>query len=195
MGAKIGKLVFLGVLVSFVVLYGAPPTQAQVIGVGISPGKISVDKPLYSGEVYHLPPVTVTNTGEEPGYYELAVVHLQEQEGLMPPAEWVKFNPDEPFYLEPGGSQTIAVTLEVAADANSGDYCAYIEAHPVTEKGGATIGVAAATKLSFAVQYKATSFFARNALAFYVALGVAVLIVFIFLLWWFFRAQLRRVRE
>jgi hypothetical protein len=190
MRAKTGKLVLLGVFVSFIVLYGAAPAQAQVVGVGISPGKISVDEPLSPGGLYHLPPVTVTNRGEEAGYYEMVVTYLHEQEELMPPAEWFEFGPEN-FYLEPDHSQTVAVTLEVATDARPGDYCAYIEARPVIENGGVTIGVAAATKLSFAVEHEAPSFFKTNALAFYVALGVVALIVVVFLLWRFSPARLR----
>ena len=193
MGARISKLVLLAVLVSFTVLYAASPTQAQV-GVGISPGKISVDEPLSPGRIYHLPPVTVTNKGEEAGYYEMGVIYFHEQEELMPPAEWVAFSP-ETFYLEPDRSQTVAITLEVATDANSGDYCTYIEAHPAIENEGVTIGVAAATKLSFAVQHEAPSFLETNALTFYIALGVVAVIVVIFLFWHFFRARLRLERR
>ena len=160
------------------------------MGVGISPGKISVDNPLSHG-VYNLPSITVTNTGEVAGNYEIEITYFEGQEELRPSAEWFDFNPDEPSYLEPGQSQKVAVNLEIPTDAGIGDYYTCIEAHPVIEEGGVSIGIAAATKLYFTVQHGSPSFLARNAFAFYITLGVVGLIVVIFLFLRFFHIRIR----
>ena len=176
--AKINRLVILALFISLMLLYVTSPTQAQSVGVGIHPGKISFDEPLAPG-VHDVPPVTVTNTGGVAGYYEIEVIYFQGQDEMMPPVDWFEFSPEGPYYLEPDHSQAVAVTLEVPADADSGDYYAGIEAHPVITEGGVSIGIAAATKLCFIVDSE-SSFFEENAVAFYIALGVLGLITAIF---------------
>jgi hypothetical protein len=160
-----------------------PPCMGTV-GVGVGTGKITVDEPLMPGGTYKLSPMTVLNTGDEPGNYTVEVTYLQGQPELRPPAEWVSFSPAS-FYLEPKQSKSVAITLYLPLDAEPGDYFCFLEAHPVMEGGGFRIGVAAATKLYFSVKpaniiaavvHKISTGLARTAPASYIII-IAVLVI------------------
>lgn len=122
------------------------------IGVGVGTGKIQVDEKLKAGMIYQLPPVTVLNTGDEKSLYQVTTAYSQEQTEFRPPKEWFIFTPEN-FNLEPGQVKIVEIKLNLPLKTVPGDYFAYLEASPTAKStaGMATIGVAAASKLSFTV--------------------------------------------
>lgn len=130
-----------------------PSMALARIGVGVGIGKIEIDKPLKPGGVYNLTSLVVLNTGDEPADYEITVAYHSEQPQIRPAQEWFSFYPSS-FHLEPGQVKSVAVKLTLSVKTKPGDYFAYLQGQPikkVTTAGGATIGVAAATKLYFTV--------------------------------------------
>lgn len=123
------------------------------VGVGVGLGKIQIDEALSPGGIYNLPSLPVLNTGDEDLEYEVEVTYLSEQEEMQPAGEWFNFSPQR-FPLTAGSSQTVDIVLTLPVDTRPGDYFAFLEAHPVAEKEGVTIGVAAATKLNFTIKPK-----------------------------------------
>ena len=170
-------------IVSLAISLAFPLLVSAGIGVGVNLGKIQIDKPLKPGGIYNFPSIGVINTGYEAGNYELAITYHQDQPELRPAQEWFRFSPSS-FRLEPGKSQSVAVTLNLPVKMQPGDYFAYLEAHPVIKAGpGTTIGVAAATKTYFtvapanvfqAIGYRVSSFFAVYAPWTYVALVILI---------------------
>src|SRR3972149_6937993 len=130
-------------------------TAAAQTGVGISHGEIAVEEDLSRGGRYELPGVTVTNTGTEAARYEVVISSIQDQRELLPESGWFRFQP-QAFDLTPGQSQVVSIALNVGSSAEPGDYFSLIEAHPIQPEEGVTIGVAAATKLSFHVKPSST---------------------------------------
>ena len=142
------------VLVALALLLGwamAPQAGHADRGVGVSSGNIIVHDKLAPGRTYNLPTISVINTGDEPGRYEVVLSYLDGQKELRIPKEWVRFSPQS-FHLEAQESQPIGITVSIPLRARPGDYFAFIEAHPVVEQTGVTIGIAAATRLSFTVR-------------------------------------------
>jgi len=143
---------YIGVIIALTAfLTVQTPTNAS-IGVGVGTGKIVVDSLIKPGSIYLLPSIVVTNTGDESSDYTTAPAYHEGQKELMPPKEWFIFEP-KVFHLEPGQAQQVTVKLDVPIKAEPGDYFAYLDASPVktSSSGGATIGVAAASKLYFKV--------------------------------------------
>ncbi len=121
------------------------------LGVGVGAGKIKVDKDLKPGGVYNLPSVPVLNTGDEPADYGMEIAYHEKQSQFRPSKSWFEFIPSQ-FHLEPGKIKSVKIKLTLPVKARPGDYFAYLEAHPIQEEtGGATIGIAAATKLYFTI--------------------------------------------
>ena len=131
-------------------LLAVPAVAAADVGVGVGTGKIEIQETIKTGGIYTLPAVTVFNTGTEKSAYKMLVTFNQTQPQLKPKAEWFSFSPAQ-FELEPNKSQVVTPTLHAPLRAQPGDYFAYLEARPAetVQQGTATIGVAAATKLSF----------------------------------------------
>ncbi|MFC2022590.1 hypothetical protein ACFLTL_00290 [Chloroflexota bacterium] len=159
----------------------AGDAQANV-GVGIMPGSIRVDEPLMPGGIYNLPSVQTVNTGTEASNYEVKLVYMEQQDELVPPEEFIVLSPIS-FHLEPGATQVVSLSLSIPVKAKPGDYLAYIEAHPVAEGSGMSIGVAAATKLYFTIKpanvlvgiaNSIGNFFSRTSPASYIVLGVVI---------------------
>ena len=123
------------------------------VGVGVGLGKIQIDEELSPGGIYNLPSLPVLNTGDEDGEYEVEVTYLTEQQEMRPSGEWFSFSPQS-FFLAAGESQLVDISLTLPVDTRPGDYFAFLEAHPVVEGEGVSIGVAAATKLKFSVAPK-----------------------------------------
>lgn len=142
-------LFFVGV-VGFLTL-SASPILAK-IGVGVATGKIVIDEILHPGTIYQLPPLTVVNTGDEPGEYNVQISYLEKQPELKPAESWFTFQPTS-FHLEPGKSQAVAITLSLPLKVEPGKYFAYVEGHPakVANNGQTSVGIAAAAKLYFQV--------------------------------------------
>lgn len=129
-----------------------PATAIASVGVGVGTGRINVAEKLKSGGIYTLPPVTVFNTGTEAATYTMDVTLNEKQSQLKPNPAWLSFSPRQ-FTLSPGRSQLVTPTLHPPLRTPPGNYFAYLEAHPAetVKQGTATVGVAAATKLSFSV--------------------------------------------
>lgn len=143
------KLLFFFLIAVFVF----PMMTFAAIGVGVGIGKIEIDKPVKPGGVYDLTSLVVLNTGDEPADYEITTAYQSGQSELKPQQEWFSFSPS-PFHLKPGEVQNVKVKLTLPIQAKPGDYFAYLQAEPakkVNTAGGASIGVAAATKLYFKV--------------------------------------------
>ena len=130
---------------------GQPTTAIADLGVGISHGEIVIEDELSRGGRYRVPSVTVSNTGTEDARYEVVITYIQDQPQLRPDPGWFRFEP-QAFDLDPGESQAVSIGLDIGDGAEPGDYFALIEAHPIQSETGVTVGVAAATKLSFEIE-------------------------------------------
>ena len=165
---------------------------------GVDLAEINIDEILTAGNVYNLPVVGVINTGDRPADYKVEITYMNEQEEMMPSADWFQFEPQR-FSLEAGTSKKIGISLHIPQDASAGQYFALIEAHPVVEgSGGTTIGIGAATKLRFSVSRdvpvltRIANFFRDHAPYAYVGLGVIVATMVALLLRRFFRFNVER---
>ncbi len=141
----------LGVLLVSVICLGLfSGTAAASIGVGVGTGRIVVREELKAGGIYTLPPITVFNTGTEEASYTMDVTLNEKQPQLKPDPAWFSFSPRQ-FKLKPKQSQVVVPTLRTPLKTKPGAYFGYLEAHPAetVQQGGAAVGVAAATKLSF----------------------------------------------
>ncbi len=139
------------------------------IGVGIGPGKIIIKDKLVSGLEYTIPSVTVLNTGDESEEFGVRVAYPGKQKEQKPPAEWFEFSPKK-IKLKPNESQMVEVSLRIPRAAKPGKYFVYIEAYPVIRgKGGAMVGVAAATKVYFTVKSGSLVFFLYHSLKSFLA--------------------------
>lgn len=138
-------------LVVFVCLLG-PATALASVGVGVGTGRIAVKEPLRSGGIYRLPAITVFNTGTQRATYSMSVTLNQTQPQIKPDPAWISFSPRS-FSLDPGKSEVVTPTAHLPLATKPGKYFAYLEAHPdrTVKQGTTTVGVAAATKLSFTV--------------------------------------------
>jgi len=168
-------------------LYLFVPLASAKLGVGVGLGKINIEETLNPGGIYNLPSLPVLNTGDEDADYEVEVTFLSDQEELTPESDWFSFTPQS-FALEDGQSQLVEVVLTLPVDAKSGDYFAFLEAHPVTGGEGVTIGIAAATKLNFSVEpsnilgaviERVRSLFEQSKPASYIVLGIAAGVIVI----------------
>jgi hypothetical protein len=128
----------------------ASVAQADV-GVGVDLTQVEVTEVLEPGAGYQLPGVGVINTGDEAADYEVLVSYVEGQAEERPSAAWFDFSPRR-FHLEPGDAQQVDVALDLPAGATPGHYAALLEAHPVVDAEGVSVGVAAATRLSFTVE-------------------------------------------
>lgn len=159
------------------------------VGVGVGLGKVVLDAPLKPGTIYDLPTLPVINTGDETTEYEAFIEYQENVPELRPGRDWVTFTP-RTFSLEPGKVQPVTMTLRVPVNAKPGDYYAFLEARPLRKArttGGASVGVAAASKFYFtvapsnifqAVLYRAISLITRYKPWTYIVFG---LIGFVFL--------------
>lgn len=139
---------------SIIVLFALfiPACLFAKIGVGVGTGKIVMDEPLKAGGIYDLHPLSVINTGDQPGDYAISVEYHEQQPQGKPESSWFIFSPDT-FHLEPGGAKVVNISLRLPVRVKPGEYFAYLEAHPAKQSkaGETTIGVAAASKLYFSV--------------------------------------------
>ena len=140
----------LGVLLLLFALLSVRISHADR-GVGINVSRISIADSLAQGGGYNLPAFAVINTGDEATEYELLMITVANQIQLRPDLDWLEFQPRR-FWLSPGELQHVSTKLVVPSGADTGDYYAQILAQPVREGSGATIGIAAATQLTFTVE-------------------------------------------
>lgn len=138
------------VLVALLMLFSAPAAWAR-LGVGINVGRIEVNEPLLSGGIYSVAKMSVINTGTQAADYGLGVSYMEKQAEKEPPKTWFAFSPSR-FRLKPGAARTVEISLVIPVSAEAGDYFALVEAHPIIEKKGVNVGIAAAAKASFTVK-------------------------------------------
>ncbi|MCH7837979.1 MAG: hypothetical protein IIC26_05660 [Chloroflexi bacterium] len=197
------KAFVLALAVVAALLATAPGAHADV-GVGVNLGKIDIDDKLSPGGRYNLPTLGVINTGDEPGDYEVVISYFADQEEERPPEDWFEFEPQR-FFLEAGESQQVNIRIVLPRGADPDDYFALIEAHPIaTGEGGVSIGVAAATKLTFTVKpsnlfaawrLQVRNFFEDGAPWSYVIPASLLALFVLYLLRRYFRLQLRFERR
>lgn len=147
------NLLFVGIVLTFLFGLLLPQNTLAKIGVGVGTGKIVLDEPLDPGTLYELPSITVLNTGDETGEYELDITYHEQQTQMRPDRSWMSYSPEK-FDLAPGEVKEVSVRLALPVKTTPGDYFAYLEARPVatvSNEGGAVIGIAAASKLYFTV--------------------------------------------
>ena len=131
-------------------LLTAPQVHADP-GVEMASGNIIVDNALTPGRTYHLPSITITNTGDQPGNYVMMLSYKLDRKQRTIHSDWVSFEPQR-FLLNPQQSQDVAVVLSIPEDGfRPGDYFAYIESHQVSRVTGDIVGTAIATRLGFAL--------------------------------------------
>lgn len=141
------------ILIIFLIsLFLFPKSALAKIGVGVGVGKIEVDEVLVPGAIYDLPNVSVINTGDVETVYEVGVAYNEIQEELKPGESWLIFNP-KTVTIKPQEAKEIDLKLNLPMKMEPGLYFAYVEVKPKIEKeeGVTNVGIAAATKLSFAV--------------------------------------------
>jgi hypothetical protein len=147
---KHGALALASLFAGLAIVLAVMPAAADR-GVGISTGQIAVANELQPGGGYPLPRISVFNTGDVVSDYQLGVTYEVGQREHHPDAGWFDFDPER-FTLAPGESRDINVALTIPTGAEPGDYFVLLQAQTVALEPGATsIGVAAATKLSFSV--------------------------------------------
>jgi hypothetical protein len=113
---------------------------------------MKVETVLSPGGSYSLPPISVVNTGDEPSAYQVSIGYLVDQPQRQPRSDWFVFQPRR-FSLEPGVSAEVVARLVLPPDVAPGDYFALLKAQTVSEgPSGTSLGVAAATKVSFSVE-------------------------------------------
>lgn len=170
-----------------IAIFLIPSASWARVGVGVATGKITVEEELKPGATYILPNFSVVNTGDEASNYSASIEYKQDVQEMAPPKEWFSMEPSE-FFLEPGKVQNVMVKLTIPIKTTPGNYFAFIEAHPVkeSETPGASINVAAASKLYFSIKpanifvglyYKIIYFFINNAPWSYIVLAVIILAI------------------
>jgi len=139
------------VLVAAVTVAGSARQAHADQGVSIDLGSIVLDEKLAPGGNYRLPTLTVRNVGDEPGEYEVVIIHMNNGDGEDAPAQWFQFQPKR-FFLEPNEAQKVQLRIGLPAGADPGRYAALVEAHAVADAEGVRVRAAAASKVSFEVK-------------------------------------------
>lgn len=144
---------FAGIFLIAAAVIAVTPVAHADIGVRISPGKIHVDETLSPGGIYQLPPLSVSNNGDEAATYKTEVAYHQDRDELRPKAEWLRLEPNE-FTLQPEETQEVKVELNLPLRLRPGEYFAFLEASPQKRvaQEQTNVGIAAATKLNFTVE-------------------------------------------
>lgn len=191
------------IILFLVSLFIFPSAALAGVGVGVAIGKIEVDQPVKPGGVYDLQPIVILNTGDEPGDYETVITYHSKQPEIQPGKDWFTFDPPQ-FHLEPGQVQTVGVKLIMPIKALPGDYFAYLQGQPVKKidaGGGASIGVAAATKLYFkaipasiwqGMYYRFVSVYARYHPWDTIVLSVLFVVILLRIIGRYFNFQIQR---
>ncbi len=195
--------IVLALITVYLALLPMSAVAQEGVGVGVNVGSIEVDEPLPSGDSYRLPSVGVVNTGHVAADYSLHVTYREAQPELRPPEDWFDFDPDR-FPLEPDQVHSVQVRVSIPDSAEPGDYFAFMEASPISERNGVTVGVAAAVKLSFTVEpggggdnpvVAAWNRFNDNAPVSYSIAGAIAALLLLYLLWRRFPIRIRFERR
>jgi hypothetical protein len=132
----------------------AAPQAAADRGVALDIGQIDIEQALVPGGSYRLPAFGVRNPGDERTSYLLKVWPIRGG-GRAPDPRWVRFSPVR-LTLRPNRIMRIQVRIVLPADAAPGDYAALIGPEIVGTGGGASVGGAAAARLTFTVESSST---------------------------------------
>ncbi len=164
------------------------------LGVGVGLGSVKLDGGVKPGSIVDLPLFPVTNTGDTPGEYEIGIEYQEDVPQMRPGREWFVFD-EAKFHLDPKETKLAHISMRVPISVEPGEYFAYLEARPakVISDGstGASVGIAAATKLYFSVDaaniweaayYRARSFWNMYTPWPAVAIGVLLAIVAVLIL-------------
>jgi hypothetical protein len=137
-------------LLALIVLLVWPTAAWSDQGVAVDVGRIDVADVLHPGRSYVLPSIGVRNPGTRTSGYTLRTRQIH-SELLSVPEDWVAFVPAS-LHLRPGEQERIEPTLDVPIDAEPGDYEVLVTARLDGGEGaGASVGAAAATRLTFSV--------------------------------------------
>lgn len=117
-------------------------------GVGVGRVEIAPKEPLRTEEKIFLGEIPVFNTGDQVANYSFFVTFQETDLYLKPDSSWFSFEP-ETFELQPKSSLPVKVYIHIPKESMKGNYFAYLEARPTIE--GASVGIAAATKLRFKI--------------------------------------------
>lgn len=123
------------------------------VGVGAGTGKINLGIKLLPGETYDLPTIIFANTGNEKSEYKISLQKTAEVGKINLPEEWIQFEPKR-FTLAPKESQIVKIKIRLPINIDSGEYLGYIKCSPVSSEasiGNTSIGIAAATKITFTI--------------------------------------------
>jgi len=123
-------------------------------GVALDIGRIDIEQALVPGGNYRLPAFGVRNPGDERTSYLLKVWPIR-GDAKAPDPHWVHFSPDR-LTLRPNRIRRIQVRVILPSDAAPGDYAALIGPEIVGTGGGASVGGAAAARLTFTVESSST---------------------------------------
>ena len=123
-------------------------------GVAVDLGRIDIDQPLAPGGAYRLPELGVRNPGDERTSYRLKVWPIRGA-ALAPPAGWFRITPER-LTLGPNQIQKVQTRIVLPPGATAGDYAALLGPEIVNEESGASVGAAAATRLTFTVKQAST---------------------------------------
>lgn len=138
------KLIIPAILLTLVLLL--PTGTESSYGVGVGKVEIAPREPLKGGEITYLGEIPVFNTGDEVANYSFFVTFQDTDLYLKPNPSWFSFEP-KTFELQPKSSLPVKVYINIPSETTKGNYFAYLEARPTIE--GASVGIAAATKLRF----------------------------------------------
>ncbi len=141
--------VALAALILLTAVAGVIPAAADQ-GVSINLGSIKINEPLIRGQDYRLPEMEVSNPGMDTSTYLMEVRAVRDQDALPLDRGWFSLNPER-FELGPGDSQVVLMVLHVPDDASLGAYGGLVGASIVPARQGASVGAAAAAKLTFEV--------------------------------------------
>jgi hypothetical protein len=134
-----------------------PGPAAADRGVSISLGSIAISVPLRPGQEYRLPQLFVLNPGDETSNYVMDAVPIANEAGASIEPSWLTFDPPS-FALEPGARRDVAVVLRLPESTAPGEYHGLIRAVLATDaSGGAVLGAAAGSRLTFTVDSGAAS--------------------------------------
>lgn len=153
MSRTVTLLLFVSLLAGLQATSLAKRVAAQV-SPAISPAHLFVEQPLGQGEKLTLPPITISNAGDQPWVAVMSVSYVGDQEERLADPAWFDFSPSK-FELAPGQRQLLTVRMSIPRDATPGDYRALLLVRPETtgaDGGGVSLNVASAATVLFTVK-------------------------------------------
>jgi hypothetical protein len=137
--------------VALAVTLASSGTALASRGAAIDLGRIAIQQKLTPGGSYRLPTMGVRNPGTETTTYELKASALQAEGRDRPPEDWFAFSPSR-LTLRPNETRSVRVRIQLPTRADPGDYVALVGPQIVTNGGGAQVGAAAASRVTFTVE-------------------------------------------